>query len=296
MDAREDLKEFLTSRRGRVSPADVGFPSGGSRRVPGLRRSELALVAGVSAEYYAKIERGALPGVSGEVLHAISTALRLDDAETKHLTNLVRALVPVRLVNTRRRPETFQVRDSLQSTLDAMTGAAAFIRNGRLDVLATNLLARAAFSEMFDTTEPGRPANLARFTFLHPDRAQRFCLNWDVAADNCVATLRAEAGARPHDKRFQDLIGELSTLSDEFRTRWGRHDVRRNGSGIKDMNHPLVGPLHLYYEAAQLSDGDLSLRIYSAPAGTASADSLAMLASWATKGVQQSAEAERLDQ
>jgi transcriptional regulator with XRE-family HTH domain len=278
MPNRHEVRDFLVSRRAKVTPDQAGLPAygGGHRRVPGLRREEVALLAGVSIDYYVRLERGNLAGVSESVLDGLATALQLDEAERGHLHDLARAanLSP----RARRRP-TPQVRASVQQTLDAVTSAPAYVRNGRRDVLATNRLGRALYSEMY--AEAGRPANVARFVFLS-SRARTFFCDWDRAASDTVATLRTEAGRNPYDRDLSDLIGELCTRSEEFSTRWAAHNVRFHRSGFKDVHHPVVGDLHLSFEAMELpSDPGLSLIVYSAEPASATADGLVLLASWA---------------
>jgi hypothetical protein len=281
MDTRSDLREFLTTRRARLSPDQVGLPDfGGRRRVSGLRREEVALVAGMSVEYYVRLERGNATGVSEAVLEGISRALQLDDAERSHLYDLVRAANQGAHPQRRRgRTKTQQVRPGVQQLLDAMDNVPAFVQNGRLDLLAINRLGRAVFSELY--VQPQRPANFGRFVFLDP-RAQTFYRNWDDAAQQTVALLRAEAGRAPHDRALTDLVGELSTRSEEFRTLWASHDVRDHRTGIKAITHPVVGDLDLMYEAMDLtSDRGLLFIAYTAEAGSPSQDGLKVLSSWA---------------
>ena len=220
MDNRSEVREFLVSRRAKITPEQAGLPAGTNRRVPGLRRTEVAALAGVSIEYYSKLERGALAGVSAGVLDAIARALQLDDAERAHLFDLARAAdgSSALMRPRRRRSKQWTPHRSLQWTLDAVTEGPAFVRNGRMDLLATNRLARAFYAQVY--ADPQRPANLARFTFLD-DNAHGFYPNWNSAADICLAILRTEAGRDPRDKDLHDLVGELSTRSTEFRTRWG---------------------------------------------------------------------------
>ncbi len=249
----------------------------GARRVPGLRREEVALLAGVSVDYYTRLERGNLRGVSEGVLSAVADALRLDEAERAHLADLARA-ANARTTPRPRRPRA-QVRPTLQRLLDAMTGAAAFIRNGRLDVLAANRLGRALYAPLFDGS-PGTP-NLARFAFLDP-RAPAFYADWDEMLRTTVAILRTEAGRDPYDRGLTDLVGELSTRSDAFRTLWAAHDVRLHRTGTKRMRHPMVGDLELDFEAFELpADAGLTLTTYTAAPGSASHDALQLLATWA---------------
>lgn len=284
MDPRDDLREFLTTRRARLTPDQIGLPDfGGRRRVPGLRREEVALVAGMSVEYYVRMERGNATGVSESVLEGISRALQLDDAERSHLYDLVRAANQGTHPQRRRtRTKTQQVRPGVRLLLDAMESVPAFVQNGRLDVLAINRLGRALFSPMFESPEnPQQPANFCRFVFLDA-RAPAFYRDWHDAAHQTVALLRTEAGRSPHDRALSDLVGELSTRSDTFRTLWAAHNVREHRTGVKSVTHPLVGDLDLLFEAMDLStDRGLQLIAYTAEPGTPSNDSLRMLGSWA---------------
>jgi transcriptional regulator with XRE-family HTH domain len=282
VDNRQEIREFLVSRRAKVTPQQAGLPAGSNRRVPGLRRSEVAALADVSIEYYSKLERGNLAGVSASVLGAIARALQLDDAEREHLLNLARAADGTNaIVRHRRRTKAKQwvPRRNLQWALDAVTSGPAFIRNGRMDLLAANQLARAFYSELYD--DPQQPPNFARHQFLDP-RSRRFFSDWDTAADITVAILRTEAGRDPHGKELHDLVGELSTRSDEFRTRWGAHNVRLHGSGTKCFHHCVVGDLTLTYEGFEMvADPGLILTIYAAEPGSTSEEGLRLLASWA---------------
>ncbi|MDF1489635.1 helix-turn-helix transcriptional regulator [Tessaracoccus caeni] len=276
MNNRSEVREFLMSRRARLTPEDAGIPASGSRRVPGLRRSEVAMLADVSIEYYSKIERGSLAGVSDGVLEAVARALQLDDAEREHLFDLARVAQggaePVR----RRKPKQWVARESLIRALDAITEGPAFVRNGRMDILATNALGRVFYDHVFGG--PGQ-GNLARFNFLD-ERSRDFYPDWEGAADVSVAILRTEAGRDPGDKQLHELIGELSTRSEDFRTRWGAHNVRRHGSGTKTFHHHLVGDLILTYEGLELTaEPGLSFLIYTAEPGTASAERLTLLGS-----------------
>ncbi len=289
MDNRREVSEFLASRRAKLTPDQVGLPPGTNRRVPGLRRSEVAALAGMSVEYYAKLERGALAGASPSVLDAISRALRLDEAERAHLFNLALAAEGTSgLVRpARRSSKQWAMRPSLQWALDAITGGAAFVRNGRMDLLAANRLARAFYADVY--ADPRRPANLARFTFLDPN-ARRFYPEWDRMADITVAILRAEAGRDPHNKELHDLVGELSTRSDDFRTRWGAHNVRHHGTGTKRFHHRVVGNLTLAYESFEMgAEPGLILTIYSAEPGSPSEEGLRLLGSWAASEEAESA-------
>ncbi|GAB2869568.1 helix-turn-helix transcriptional regulator [Streptomyces mayteni] len=284
MGNREDAREFLTSRRAKITPEQAGLPSGGRRRVPGLRRSEVAALADMSVEYYAKLERGNLAGVSPTVLEAVARALHLDDAERAHLLRLAQAADGSDALTRTRRRATRQwtPHRSLQWALDAITAAPAFVRNGRMDLLAANPLGHAFYRDVY--ASPDNQANLARFHFLDP-AARRFYPDWDRAADVAVAILRTEAGRDPRDKGLHDLVGELSTRSDEFRTRWGAHDVRHHGTGTKRFHHQIVGELTLAYEGLELAaEPGLTLTIYTAEPGSSSEEALRLLASWAASG------------
>ncbi|WP_410791472.1 helix-turn-helix transcriptional regulator [Kribbella sp. C-35] len=276
MDHRAEIKEFLSSRRARLTPERAGLPAyGGNRRVKGLRREEVALLAGVSVDYYVRMERGNLAGASGGVLEALARALQLDEAERDHLFTLAREsdATPVR-----RRAATKGIRPALQQVLDTITDAPAWIRNGHLDILAANQLSRALYASMF--ADPRRPANTARFTFLDP-ASQEFFVDWERAADDIAAVLRLQAGKNPHDKALSDLIGELSTRSETFRARWADHNVRFHRSGRKKLHHPVVGDLEIDFEAMEFpSDPGLTLIVYTAPATSPTADAFKLLASW----------------
>src|SRR4051794_23705847 len=278
VDASSEIREFLTSRRARITPQQAGLPVfGDTRRVPGLRREEAAMLAGVSVDYYTKMERGNLRGVSEGVLEALARGLQLDDAERAHLFDLARAAGPT--ARPRRRPAAQHVRPSVQRIIDAMTDAPALLQNGRGDVLAANRLGYALYSEM--DLAPGRPANHARFVFLDP-RATRFFLEWERVADDTVAMLRTEAGRDPHDRNLTDLVGELATRSEAFRTRWAAHNVRAHQTGAKRYHHPVVGDLTLTYEILELTaDPGLNLLALSAEPGTTSHDALRLLGTWA---------------
>jgi transcriptional regulator with XRE-family HTH domain len=276
VDAKSEIREFLTSRRAKLTPDQVGLASYGPRRVAGLRREEVAVLAGVSVPYYTRLERGNLSGVSESVLEALARALQLDDAERAHLFDLARAAQPA---SPKRRSRAQQrVRPSVQRLIDAMTGAPALVQNGRLDILAANALGRALYSELY--VDPVRPVNHARFVFLSP-RAPDFYRDWDRAANDTVAILRTEAGRNPYDRDLSDLVGELSTRSEEFRTRWAAHNVRIHRTGGKDLHHPVVGDLSLTYEMLDVSaDSGLAILTYTAEPGSKSAEALDLLASW----------------
>ncbi|WP_213282420.1 helix-turn-helix domain-containing protein [Cellulomonas hominis] len=281
MDNREEVKDFLTSRRARLTPAAAGLTAyAANRRVPGLRRSEVADLAGVSVEYYAQLERGDLAGVSDGVLDALARALQLDEAERGHLADLARAAGPGR--RRRRGPDPGEVRPGVQRLLDLMGDAVpVIVNNGRLDLVGANALGRVLFSPVLAAPRPaGAAANHARFTFLD-DRARDFWTHWKRAADDAVSQLRTEAGRDPYDRDLTDLVGELSTRSPEFRTRWAAHEVRLHRTGRKDVRHPVVGDLHLDFEVLELpADPGLTLITFTTRAGSPDEDALRVLATW----------------
>ena len=231
---RPEIREFLTSRRARITPEQAGLPTYGARRVPGLRREEVAVLAGVSVPYYTRLERGDMSGASEGVLEALARALQLDDAERAHLFDLARAAQPAG-ARPRRRQAKPRIRPEIQWTLDAITGAAAYVGNDRLDILATNQLGRALFSELY--AAPARPANHARFVFLDP-RAEAFYADWDRAARETAAILRSAAGRDPYDRDLSDLVGELATQSEAFRTHWAAHNVRFHATARQALPPP----------------------------------------------------------
>jgi transcriptional regulator with XRE-family HTH domain len=279
MDTHDDLSEFLTSRRAKLTPTQAGLPDfGGRRRVPGLRREEVALLAGMSAEYYKRLERGNASGVSEAVIDGISRALQLDEAENSHLYDLIRTANAGAHPQRRRPPRKSQLTAGMQQTIDAMSTVPVFVQNGRLDAVATNRLGYALFSEMFDGERP--PVNAARFVFLDP-RAQRFYQDWEGNTRQIVAILRAEAGRSPYDRQLSDLVGELSTRSDLFRKLWGAHDVREHRTGLKSIHHPIVGDLELTFQSMDLaSDRGMQMLVFSAAPGSPSYERLQLLANW----------------
>jgi hypothetical protein len=287
-DVRAEIREFLTTRRARISPEQAGLPvyGGGRRRVSGLRREEVALLANISSEYYIRLERGTATGVSEGVIDGLTHALQLDGAERAHLVDLLHTASPAS--PPRRRPARQAVRAPVQRVLDSMIGTPAFVLNGRLDILGANALGHALFAPIY--ADPIRPANNARFIFL--DRhATEFFREWDKVANDVVAMLRAEAGRDPYNRQLSDLIGELSTRSGDFRVRWAAHDVRIHTTGVKLLHHPVVGDLELAFETFPLgADPSQSLLTYTAEPGSPSQDALNLLASWAatTDGGEQS--------
>ncbi|MGW8482563.1 MmyB family transcriptional regulator [Microbacterium sp. NPDC055903] len=285
MDNRAEVREYLTSRRAKLAPEQVGLPAGGHRRVPGLRRTEAAMLAGVSVEYYAKLERGAIAGASASVLDALARALLLDEAERAHLFDLARAAdgIPTSGRPRRRAAAPTAARPSLTWALEALTGAVAFVRDQHQDLIAANPLGRAFFSPLIG--DGGRTPNLARFQFLDP-AAREFYPDWELFAEMCVAIMRAEAGRDPHDAALQDLVGELSTQSEVFRRLWAAHDVRTHGAGTKRYRHPVVGEVTLAYEELAITaEPGQVLMVYTAEPGSPSAERLSLLASWAAGAV-----------
>ncbi|MFF4471017.1 helix-turn-helix transcriptional regulator [Streptomyces sp. NPDC001599] len=278
-DPRAEIREFLSSRRARITPEKAGLPAyGGNRRVKGLRREEVALLAGVSVDYYVRMERGSLAGASDGVLDALASALRLDEAERDHLFHLARRSAAPG--GPRRSGPAVTVRSTLRQVLDAISDAPAWIGNGRYDVLATNRLARALYAPVL--ADPRRPANTARFVYLNPEAARDFFVDYDEITGDVAAKLRMEAGRDPHDGELTALIGELSTRSELFRRRWASQDVRLHRSGRKRVRHPVVGRFDLDVESLELpAEPGLHLNVYTAPAGTPTADNVALLASWA---------------
>ncbi|MFI8949692.1 helix-turn-helix transcriptional regulator [Streptomyces sp. NPDC053750] len=280
-DHRAEIRDFLVSRRARITPEQAGLPSSGRRRVAGLRREEVAVLAGVSTEWYTRLEKGHISGVSEDVLAAVAQALQLDDDERTYLFDLARAARPARRTPSRRRD--VEVPPRVQWLIDSMTMSSAFVRNGRQDVIASNALARAVHAPMFDSPTAdrhGRP-NVARYIFLDPG-SRNFFVDWDAACSATAALLRAEAGREPQDRALRELIGELSTLSPEFRTQWAAHDVRIRHDGSKRLHHPDVGELELCYQSLDLPMAGRAvhdLTLYTAEPGSTSEERLRLLAS-----------------
>jgi len=291
MDNRAEVREFLASRRARITPEQAGIETyGGRRRVEGLRREEVARLAGVSIDYYTRLERGNLTGVSDSVLDAIARALELDRAEQDHLYDLAKAASSSR--PRQKTPVSSGLAPAVQHMLAAISGAPAFVGNNRMDIVAANGLGYALYSDMYRGT--ARPANHSRFIFFDP-RAADFYPDWERAANVNVAILRRDAGRWPHDKGIADLVGELSVRSEEFRTRWAAHNVRRHYSGAKSFHHSVVGTLELNYQVMELEDAPgHSLTVYPAVPGSSSEEALKLLASWAaTEVIAESAQGVR---
>ncbi len=285
MDNGNEMRDFLVSRRARITPEQAGLPAyGGNRRVAGLRREEVALLAGVSIDYYTRLERGRAHGASQSVLDGIARALHLDEAERAHLFDLARAAAAPSAPRSPRRAGGQPgrgpgVRPSVRRILDSMTTTAAYVRNTRMDILAANRLGAALFAPVL--ASPAQPANSARFLFLDP-AAPLFYPEWERQAQDVVAVLRAEAGRSPHDRALSNLVGELSTRSENFRSWWAAHNVRFHRSGVKRFHHPAVGDLTLAFEALDLAaDEGLRISAYTAEPGSPSDDALKLLATWA---------------
>ncbi|MEV6977133.1 helix-turn-helix transcriptional regulator [Kitasatospora sp. NPDC093806] len=281
MDQRTELSEFLRSRRARLRPADVGLPDyGGRRRVPGLRREELAQLAGVSTAYYVRLEQGHGENVSTAVLDAIARALRLDSAEREHLRRITKPAARGAGRGRPSRPQ--QVRPEFQQLLDAMEGVPAYVLGRRLDVIAWNRLGNALIGDF--AALPPEHRNMAWQVFLDP-AARELYRDWEGKATDLVGILRLDAGRDPDDPRLASLIGELSLKSEEFRRLWAAHDVKDKGHGVKELHHPVVGRLTLRYETLRpAGDPDQVLVTYHAAPGSVSAESLRLLASWTATG------------
>ncbi|HEY9292461.1 MAG TPA: helix-turn-helix transcriptional regulator [Microlunatus sp.] len=278
MDRRKDIQEFLTSRRARLTPERAGLVrSGDTRRVAGLRREEVATLAGVSVDYYARLERGQLAGASDSVLEAVSRVLQLDEAEHQHLLDLARNVERPAARPQRPKP-TAGPRPAVLSILAGMTGLPVYVRTPRMEILAANELCRALYGGALQ--EARLPLNVARYVFLDP-HSRGFFMDWDAVADDLVGALRIEAGRDPRDRTLSDLIGELSTRSDEFVTRWARQNVRLHRTTRKRLHNRVVGEIELTGNALELPADDLVLIAYTADPGSPAEDQLRLLASWA---------------
>lgn len=287
VDNRAEVRDFLTTRRARITPEAAGLPTyGEQRRVPGLRRTEVAQLAGMSIEYYTRLERGNLAGVSEHVLNSVARALSLDDAEREHLFDLAR--VASTSARTPRRTGSRAVRPNIYRILDALA-TPAYLRNRRFDILAANQHCFALYQGVI--APETLPLNLARFMFLDR-RAEDLYLDWDAVADDTVAALRIEAGRNPLDRKLSDLVGELATRSDAFRTRWARHNVRHHRTAAKHIHNPVVGDLMLTGDALELPGEDLILITYTAPADSPAQERLDFLASWTANRTHEGVSAE----
>jgi transcriptional regulator with XRE-family HTH domain len=278
-EARAAIRDFLVSRRSRITPEQAGLRVYGSnRRVKGLRREEVALLAGISSEYYIRLERGQAAGASASVIEAVAVALQLSTEERDHLNRLIDAVGPARR-KLRATTSHDSIRPGIQVLLDGLAHLPAFVFNRRLDILGTNDLGRALYAPILD--DPVQPANVARFMFLNEERAREFWPNWDHMASNNVALLRTEAGRSPDDPALISLIGHLSTRSEEFRTRWGAHDVKEHRSGIKTLRHPVIGELTLPFEDLHVDAApDQLLMVYTPQPSSPEHDAILLLASW----------------
>ena len=281
MDVRRDVHDFLVTRRARITPAQAGLPTfGDKRRVAGLRREEVASLAGISVDYYARLERGNLRGVSDSVLDALARALQLDDTERAHLDDLARAAnAATTRAGGRPRPpkNASRIRQSVHSLLAGFT-LPAYVRDAELNILAANDLCVALYGDIL--TPDRLPLNLARFVFLDR-RSADFFGDWSTIADDVVASLRREVGRNPNSRSLSDLVGELTTRSDEFSTRWARHDVRAHRTADKTLHNPIVGDIDLTGDALELAGDGLVIIAYTAKPDSRAAEQLAFLASWA---------------
>ncbi|MGY0069427.1 helix-turn-helix domain-containing protein [Streptomyces sp. QTS137] len=275
LDPRTELSEFLRTRRARLKPEDVGLPDlGRHRRVPGLRREELAQLAGVSVAYYTRLEQGNGRNVSAEVLDSIARALRLTGAEHSHLVHLAKPKQQRR----KQQPRTQQTRATLRQLLDTMDAVPAYVAGRRSDILAWNRMAAAVFGDW--GALPPQERNWARLVFLDPGYRELF-VEWDQKTSDMVGFLRWDAGCHPDDPRLAALVGELSVKSEEFRRLWAAHDVKEKSHGVKRVRHPLVGELTLSFETFRLvDDSEQQLVTYHAEPGSPSAEALRLLGSW----------------
>lgn len=274
MALMRELGEYLRQRRSELQPTDVGLPATAFRRVSGLRREEVAQLAGVSTDYYTRLEQGRDLSPSEAVLDAIARALDLDEPGRAHLQHLAHPTHPT----NRRTTAVQRVRPAVRSMLDAWTDQPAFVLGRRGDVLATNALARALLAD-FDAM-PYRDRNLTKWILLNP-AARELYLDWAKIASEMVAILRLDAGAHPGDPRTTELAGELTLNSPAFPKWWSQHKVLDRTWGHKRFYHPVVGPLEIDYEALHLpGDPDQTLFVYRVPDGdTRSAEALRLLAS-----------------
>jgi transcriptional regulator with XRE-family HTH domain len=278
MDRRRDVQDFLASRRARLTPEQAGLATHGERRrVKGLRREEVAMLAGVSVDYYARLERGNLAGASETVLEAVASALHLDDAERQYLHDLARNTEPPLSQRRNRRKLAATPRPAVLAILAGMTEVPAYVRNVRMDILAANDLCRGLWDGRLDDDK--LPLNLARYVFLEP-HSRGFFLDWDTVADDLAGALRVQAGRDPRNRSLSDLIGELSTRSEEFSTRWSRQNVKLHRTARKRLHNRIVGDIELSGDALELVGDGLSLIVYTADVESQAADQLRLLATW----------------
>ncbi|WP_026924492.1 helix-turn-helix transcriptional regulator [Glycomyces arizonensis] len=275
MSTKDEVREFLTSRRANITPEQAGLPDIGERRVPGLRREEVALLANISLDYYTRLERGNIRGASESVLDAVARALRLNDAEREYLFDLART--GPAFSARHREPVKQSVRTSVRRVLDHLS-VPAIVRNANQDIVAANLMGRALYAPHFET---GETPNVARFTFLDP-RARDYYVDWPLTRRTIAAIMRADAGRDPLNQELTALIGELSTRSPLFRADWADHDVHQHRTGVKSFRHPEVGIMELAFDVFEMP-GETGLQVitYSAPPGTEAAEKCALLEAWA---------------
>jgi transcriptional regulator with XRE-family HTH domain len=269
---KNEVREFLISRRANITPEQAGITNRGTdRRVPGLRREEVAMLAGVSLDYYTRLERGNIRGASESVLGAIATALQLDDVERAHLFDLARnAPTP------HRKPREGELRTSVRRVLDNLS-VPAVVHNVQQDIIGANLLGRALYTMHFESDRP----SMARFIFLD-SRAEQFYADWPLARRLTAAMLRLQAGRDPLNAALTALIGELSTRSPQFRKDWARQDVHAHRTGHKGFLHPEVGLLDLTFDAFEMpGESGLTIVTYTAEEHSETAEKLDLLASWA---------------
>ncbi len=286
MDPREEIRTFLTSRRAKITPAQAKLPAyGGNRRVAGLRREEVAMLAGVSVDYYTKLERGNFGSVSESVLYALARALQLTEPEREHLFHLAAGTATIK--PGRRRAPAPTVRPAVQRVVDGLTEAPAFVRNNSRDLLAANMMGRALYSGMYAGMAPGETPNTVRYFFFNED-ARTFFRNWNKSAAEVVANLRTEVGRDPHNRVLQELVAELMAGSEEFASLWAAHDVRYHDTGNKALHHPVVGDLDLTFEVLDLpADTGQSLIVYGAEPGSPTEEALRLLSIWAATNEKQ---------
>ncbi|GAB3751299.1 helix-turn-helix domain-containing protein [Microlunatus parietis] len=278
MDRRKDIQEFLTSRRSRLTPEQAGLPTfGDRRRVHGLRREEVAMLAGVSVDYYARLERGHLAGASDTVLEAVARALKLDEAEYQHLLDLARTTPAAPAARRSTRPKQSGLRPAVRTIIDGLTGIPAYVRTPTMDILAANELCQALYDGALDNDK--LPVNLARFLFLDP-HARDIYLEWEQVADDLAGSLRTQAGRDPRNRALSDLVGELSTRSDDFATRWAKQNVRLHRTARKTLHNRIVGDIQFTGNALDLAGDDLVLVAYTADPGSNAEDQLQLLISW----------------
>ena len=278
MDDKATLADFLRLARARLTPAEVGLPlnrNAAARRVPGLRREEVAHLAGVSVDYYARMEQGRVTQASDAVINALAQVLHLGEAERSYLFSLLSASTGGR---TQQRRRTHTVRESVRTIMASLNTQPAFVLGVGMDVLAMNDLAKSLMKDF--TVETGLDRSLARWTFLDP-AARTLYLDWNIIACDVAALLRHDARTHPNDRALNELIGELTVKSDEFRGWWGQHRVWECTFGLKRFEHPVVGRVDVNYETFPVpGEPDQQLLVYSTEPGSSSSDALRILSSW----------------